>query len=91
MKKYKFIVGLLLLSMLIHVFIGEHTILESIYGAMVQFLASLILACGYIYTYNKHSKISLLRVWNITYSILVGLAFIVSILRLSGVIFLVGD
>lgn len=83
MKRYKFIIGLFLLCIIINISLGKYNVFESIYIAIFPFLAGLFFTFWYVYINNKyfnnkHSNISYFKVWNITYFVIVVLTSIES-------------
>lgn len=82
MRKYRIIIGLVVISLFLQLIMNDFVIEQSIGSVVVQFLASFIL--GYVYTqfHLKYSKISFIKVWGIFYALIVGASFIINILGL---------
>ena len=80
MKKYKTIIILFVISILIQTIVTNFKF-ETFLGSLaVQLLASVIL--GYVFTqfYLKYSQVSFMKIWGVFYAIIISLNLVINLL-----------
>ncbi len=76
MNKYKYILVLIIVSILVQLFVQYNSLKETIINVLFQFIASWLLGYGFTQFYNKYYSSSYLQWWATFYLIMVTFAIL---------------